>query len=397
MQKTLCTTLVLGVVMLVAAEPALAQSSEKTVTLNNVTANNCAYNSISVASDGNITVDCKSAGATAPGKPGGATATPYDAKISVSYTAAASNGSAVTQYTAICESVDAGAATPVSASGAGAVTSLLVTGATNGKSYTCRVQARNSVGDGEFSDPTAAVTPQLGLDPSAPAKMAKPTVAAASGSITVSFSAPANGGSAITGYGATCESSDAGVAGSASGGAAAASIAVSGLSGGKTYTCKVRASNAMGPGEYSDPSDPVTLPAGCGALPDGTTVGSWAAYSAPGIPLETGTINATKSKAFSFVANQSIYTNGSQILFETTTQPGGSNRVDVAISTCPGEFTSSQPRCVLTNAKINTLNTTFNPAETTACVMNNGQQYYLNVRPSAGYANAAKIVSPQMR
>jgi hypothetical protein len=62
--------------------------------------------------------------------------------------------------------------------------------------------------------------------------------------IRVAFVAPANGGSAITGYTATCTSSDGGAAGIAS--AASSPVLVRNLTNGKLYTCTVHATNAEG-------------------------------------------------------------------------------------------------------------------------------------------------------
>jgi hypothetical protein len=77
--------------------------------------------------------------------------------------------------------------------------------------------------------------------------------------ITVRFTAAtSNGGAPITGYTATCTSSNGGVAASNSSGAGATSIRVSGLTNGKSYICTVRASNAAGQGPVSVPSNRVT-------------------------------------------------------------------------------------------------------------------------------------------
>jgi len=78
-------------------------------------------------------------------------------------------------------------------------------------------------------------------------------------SIIVNFGAPASdGGAAITGYSATCTSSDGGVSGSNTGGASATSIQVGGLTNGKSYTCTVTASNSVGAGTPSANSNSVT-------------------------------------------------------------------------------------------------------------------------------------------
>src|SRR6185503_15320342 len=71
-----------------------------------------------------------------------------------------------------------------------------------------------------------------------------------------------NGGSAITGYAASCVSSNGGASGSNTGGSSP--IVASGLTNGSTYTCTVRATNAVGTGAASAASNsfvPATVPA----------------------------------------------------------------------------------------------------------------------------------------
>ncbi|MEQ1516069.1 MAG: fibronectin type III domain-containing protein, partial [Usitatibacteraceae bacterium] len=89
------------------------------------------------------------------------------------------------------------------------------------------------------------VSQSINISATAPAA---PTIGAATGGDTVAaiaFTPPAsNGGSAITGYTATCSPS-----GSGSGGASP--ITVSGLTNGVTYTCSVTATNAINTGPAS--------------------------------------------------------------------------------------------------------------------------------------------------
>jgi hypothetical protein len=73
---------------------------------------------------------------------------------------------------------------------------------------------------------------------------------------TLNFTAPANGGSAITGYSASC------IPGPVTASSATTSINVTGLSNGTNYSCTVTATNAVGPGPASSPVSvrPAALP-----------------------------------------------------------------------------------------------------------------------------------------
>src|SRR4029078_4317890 len=77
--------------------------------------------------------------------------------------------------------------------------------------------------------------------PNAPAT---PTLTHGNASISVAFVAPVSGGSAITGYTANCTSSNGGVSGSISG--KPSPVIALALTNGKTYTCTVHATNAVG-------------------------------------------------------------------------------------------------------------------------------------------------------
>jgi hypothetical protein len=68
----------------------------------------------------------------------------------------------------------------------------------------------------------------------------------------VSFTAPANNGATITGYTATCTSTNLGVTKTKPG--TASPLTVVGLSVGKTYRCTVKATNSRGTGPPSAPS-----------------------------------------------------------------------------------------------------------------------------------------------
>ena len=144
-----------------------------------------------------------SAVAGAPAAPGAPTLDSGNASLAVSWTAPADHGSAITdydvQYRACTDTVrtcpDAddtwGAWTTVSHTGTAVFAAI--TGLTNGTAHQVRVRAVNARGNGAWS---AAV----GLQPGAPSAPGAPTVAADASSVTVSWTAPASNGSAITDY-----------------------------------------------------------------------------------------------------------------------------------------------------------------------------------------------------
>ena len=95
---------------------------------------------------------------TAPAAPTGVTAVGSNGSANVSWTAPASGGSPITSYRVI-PSLGSIAQTPVIVSGNPPATGTVVTGLTNGASYTFTVVATNGVGDSPVSAPSAAITP----------------------------------------------------------------------------------------------------------------------------------------------------------------------------------------------------------------------------------------------
>jgi len=198
-------------------------------------------------------VSAPSAWALVPGAPDTPTVTAGNAQITVSFTPPADDGgSPITSYTATCS--DGITPTPTS----GPASPLTVTGLTNGTSYTCTVTATNSDGDSPPSPASAPATPAAA--PDAPSNV---TVAATLTSTTVSFTPGAANGSPITSYRAQCISTNGGTSGFSIG--AASPITVSALTTGRTYTCTVTATNAIGTSPPSAPSSPVTLSGAPGA------------------------------------------------------------------------------------------------------------------------------------
>ena len=126
----------------------------------------------------------------------------------------------------------------------------LMPGLKNGKKYSFRVAGKNSFGTG----PRSATSPTIVAgSPRAPAK---PTVArTAPGSLKVKFTAPADNGAPITGYTATCSSSNGGASKNRTG--TASPITVTALNQGKTYSCTIKATNGRGTSPPSAKSSPL--------------------------------------------------------------------------------------------------------------------------------------------
>jgi RHS repeat-associated protein len=180
-----------------------------------------------------------------PDAPTNVTAVGGNAQATVTFTAPANNGgAAITSYTATSLPGN------VSGSCGAPCTSIIVTSLTNGTEYTFTVTAANISGNSAASAVSNSVTP-------APIVPDAPSIGTAVGGIgqaTVNFTAPAgDGGAAITSYTAT--STPGNVSGSC--GAPCTSITVSGLANGTLYIFTVAATNAVGEGAASAPSNNV--------------------------------------------------------------------------------------------------------------------------------------------
>ncbi len=148
-------------------------------------------------------------------------------------------------------------------------TNLEVTGLTNGTDYRFAVQAWNLAqpsGDGRFSALSSRVTPA----PVRPAAPALGPVVRGDQRLTVTWTAPDDGGSAITGYTVRALNPAGTVAALVTPGPGATGQTLTGLVNGRTYRLQVWATNAVGAGARAeDNGTPATVP---GAPAIGTAV-----------------------------------------------------------------------------------------------------------------------------
>jgi hypothetical protein len=160
---------------------------------------------------------------------------------SVAFVPATANGStAVTTHTANCTSSTGGTAR----SGSSLTSPITVASLTSGATYTCTVTAAAGSILGPASLPSAAFT--VATVPAAPTGVTV-TLDGTGLAALIGFTAPADGGSAITSYSVTCSSTATGVAARTATGVTGP-LVVTGLSAGATYSCAVTARNTVGTG-----------------------------------------------------------------------------------------------------------------------------------------------------
>jgi fibronectin type 3 domain-containing protein len=127
----------------------------------------------------------------APGAPTNVTATGGNTQATVSFSAPSSDGgSPITSYTVT--------SSPGGLSASGTSSPIVVGSLANGTAYTFTVTATNAIGTGLASSPSNSVTPSAAATvPSAPSLQVQPAQGRGN---QLTWTVPANGGSAITGY-----------------------------------------------------------------------------------------------------------------------------------------------------------------------------------------------------
>lgn len=202
--------------------------------------------------------------ATTPTAPTITSVTAGNGQISVDFSPGATNGSAVSQYTASCGGVNAtGTSSPV-----------VVSALTNGIARSCTVTTGSNVGDSSASAASESATPST-----TPDTLEAPTASGGNTSVGLTWTAVSatasiggadpsiidDGGSVITAYTIRIVlSSDSSEVTTASALASATTATVSGLANGTAYKAQIRATNANGVGTYSSASAEFTPSTGGG-------------------------------------------------------------------------------------------------------------------------------------
>jgi len=223
-----------------------------------------------------------------PGAPTIVSVVASDRSVVVTWSAPASNGGAtITSYTVTDPAGD-------SCTGTDPTDSCTVRSLTNGTPYTFTVTATNSTGTGPASFASPSVTPAV--LPGAPSAV---TATQGNASVSLSWTAPSNGGSLITSYTVTSSS---GLTYTVSGGAT--TLSITGLTNGTSYSFTITATNAIGTGTASTsvsvtpaapPSAPTVTTTTTGA---GSVTVSWTAGSTNGAAI-TGYSATTTPGSFS--------------------------------------------------------------------------------------------------
>jgi uncharacterized delta-60 repeat protein len=268
---------------------------------------------------------------TIPSAPRSVTVTPGDASMLVTWAAPVSDGGAPIHGHRVT-------ATPGGQTCLTGALSCTITGLTNGTEYTFRVIAANAAGTG----PGATATGTPDVVPGAPRDV---TVTPGRKSFDVAWSAPtANGGTPITGYTATA--SPGGRSCTTTG---AASCRIAGLDHGTSYTLTVAATNALGVGAASDPTE-ATVPLWVPSQPRAVTgvPGNRSVTVSWQPPLDNGGTPITRYLVRASGTTRTCHTTGALSCTITRLTNGTPYTLHVRAFNAIGRSRTSTPRITIT-------------------------------------------------
>ena len=222
-----------------AFSPAGTTSPVVITGLTNGTAYTVYLRAVNSVGAGTASIGASGTPRTTPGAPTIGTITPGDGQLSVAFTSGSDGGSAITDYK---WSIDGTSYT----TRAGTASPIVITGLSNGTAYTVGIRAVNAAGDGTVA--TAGTTATPSTTPGTPTSIA---ITPGNAQLSVAFTAPSNGGSAITDY----EYSTDGGTSFKSGATTSSPITITTVSAssvalvnGTSYNVQIRAKNANGVG-----------------------------------------------------------------------------------------------------------------------------------------------------
>ncbi len=264
----------------------------------------------------------ESAAATLPAAPAAPTLEAGNEQLTVTWTAPTdTGGSAISSYHLRYREDGKGSWTEITSGITG--TNHVISGLTNGSSYEVQVRAVNASGESGAWSESASATPTAipTTTPTVPAAPTAPTLEAGNASLRVTWTAPDDGGSAITGYHLR-HSADGGTSWTEmSSGITGTSSTIAGLTNGTSYHVQVRAVNAVGNGAWS-----------------------LSATETPVIISSTQTPEGTAATVSLSAASNAIISDESPTVSLTTVEPGtlavsGSGVITVTAATAPAGVT----------------------------------------------------------
>jgi len=194
-----------------------------------------------------------------PDAPTSLSASAGNQSVSVSFTAGSDGGSSITNYK---YSTDNGS-TYTQCSPTVTSSPIVITGLTNGQSYSIKIRAVNQNGDGTPSN-TVTATPHT--VPDAPTNISASYNG--SGSVSISFTAGSNGGDTITNYQYSIDNGS--TFSPLSPSDAISPVIITGLTNGETYVIELKAVNSAGAGIASS-----SVEYTASGTPDAPTSISW--------------------------------------------------------------------------------------------------------------------------